>query len=76
MNLKQLLKHAGISNSIIKEVERKAKQTNAQTEQEHQEKALAMTKMMLNDALKYRKEHGSNTPPSVPKKSIIIPNDM
>ncbi len=76
MNLKQLLKHAGISNNIIKEVERKARQTNSQTEQEHQEKALAMTKMMLNDALKYRKEHGSNTPPSAPKKTIIVPNDF
>ena len=76
MNLKQLLKHAGISNNIIKEVERKARQTNSQTEQEHQEKALAMTKMMLNDALKYRKEHGSNIPPSAPKKTIIVPNDF
>jgi hypothetical protein len=76
MNLKQLLKNAGISNNIIKEVERKAKQTSAQMEQEHQEKALAMTKMMLNDALKYRKEHGSNTPPSAPKKTIIVPNDF
>jgi len=35
-----------------------------------------MTKMMLNDALKYRKEHGSNTPPSAPKKTIIVPNDF
>jgi hypothetical protein len=76
MNLKQLLKHAGISNNIIKEVERKAKQTTAQMEQEHQEKALAMTKMMLNDALRYRKEHGSNMPPSAPKKTIIVPDDM
>ena len=76
MNLKQLLKHAGISNNIIKEVERKARQTNSQTEQEHQEKALAMTKMMLNDALKNRKEHGANTPPSAPKKTIIVPNDF
>ena len=76
MNLKQLLKHAGVSNNIIKEVERKAKQTNAQTEQEHQEKAIAMTKMMLNDALRYRKELGSNTPPSAPKKTIIVPDDM
>ena len=74
MNLKQLLKHAGISNNIIKEVEKKAAKTNAQTEQEHQEKAMAMTKMLLNDALKYRKEHGSNTPPSAPKKTIIIPD--
>ena len=76
MNLKQLLKHAGISNNIIKEVERKAKQTTAQMEQEHQEKAIAMTKMMLNDALRYRKELGSNTPPSAPKKTIIVPDDM
>jgi NH3-dependent NAD+ synthetase len=74
MNLKQLLKHAGISNNIIKEVEKKTAKTNAQTEQEHQEKALAMTKMILNDALRYRKEHGGNTPPSEPKKTIIIPD--
>jgi hypothetical protein len=33
-----------------------------------------MTKMILNDALKYRKEHGDNTPPSAPKKTIIIPD--
>ena len=76
MNLKQLLRNAGISNNIIKEVERKAKQTTEQMEQEHQEKALAMTKMMLNDALRYRKEHGANTPPSAPKKTIIVPNDF
>jgi len=74
MNLKQLLRNAGISNNIIKEVERKAKQTTEQMEQEHQEKALAMTKMMLNDALRYRKEHGANTTPSKPKKTIIIPD--
>jgi hypothetical protein len=74
MNLKQLLKHAGISNNIIKEVEKKTEKTNAQMEQEHQEKALAMTKMILNDALRYRKEHGGNTPPSAPKKTIIIPD--
>jgi len=76
MNLKQLLKHAGISNNIIKEVEKKTAKTNTQMEQEHQEKALAMTKMILNDALRYRKEHGSNTPPSAPKKTIIVPDDM
>jgi hypothetical protein len=45
-------------------------------EQEHQEKALAMTKMILNDALRYRKEHGSNTPPSALKKTIIVPDDF
>jgi NH3-dependent NAD+ synthetase len=76
MNLKQLLKHAGISNNIIKEVEKKTAKTNDQMEQEHQEKALAMTKMILNDALRYRKEHGGNTPPSAPKKTIIVPDDM
>ena len=75
MNLKQLLRNAGISNDIIKEVEKKAKQTTAKEELEHQEKAMAMTKMMLNDALRYRKEHGGNTPPSAPKKTIIVPND-
>jgi hypothetical protein len=75
MNLKQLLKHAGISNDIIKEVEKKARQTTAKEELEHQEKAMAMTKMLVNEALKYRKEHGSNTPPSEPKKTIIVPND-
>jgi len=74
MNLKQLLKHAGISNNIIKEVEKKTAKTNAQMEQEHQEKALAMTKMILNDALKYRKEHGAA--PDATKKTIIVPDDM
>jgi hypothetical protein len=75
MNLKQLLKSAGISNDIIKEVQRKASKTSEQMEQEHQEKAMALTKMMLNDALRYRKEHGENTPPSKPKRTIIIPNE-
>jgi hypothetical protein len=73
MNLKQLLRHAGVSNNIIKEVEKKAKQSTEQQEQEHQERALAMTKMMLNEALRYRKEHGK-TPPSPLKKTIIIPD--
>lgn len=75
MNLRQLLKNAGISNDIIKEVEKKAKQSSAQMEQEHQEKALAMTKMMLNDALKYRREHGDNTPTSEKLRTIIMPDD-
>ena len=75
MNLKQLLKHAGISNNIIKEVEKKTAKTNAQMEQEHQEKALAMTKMILNDALRYRKEHGGDTAPVEQMRSIIIPDD-
>jgi hypothetical protein len=75
MNLRQLLKQAGISNDIAAEVERKSKKTSEQMEQEHQEKALALTKMMLNDALRYRKEHGGNTPPSEKIRSIIMPDD-
>jgi hypothetical protein len=55
MNLKQLLRNAGISNDIIKEVERKAQKTTAEQEIEHQEKAMAMAKMMINDALRSRK---------------------
>ena len=64
MNLRQLLKNAGISNDIVKEVEKKAKKTSEQMELEHQEKAMAMTKMILNEALRYRKEHPQpDTPP-------------
>ena len=74
MNLKQLLKRAGISNNIIKEVERKAKRTSAEQELEHQEKALAMTKMMLNDVLPHLRSAVDKTPPSKPKKTIIIPD--
>lgn len=73
MNLKQLLKNAGISNDIIKEVERKAKKSSEQMEEEHREKAMAMTKMMLNDALRYRKEHSQPEAPPFQKK-IIIPD--
>lgn len=73
MNLKQLLKNAGISNDIVKEVENKAKKTTEQMEIEHQEKAMAMTKMILNEALRYRKEHPQPDVP--PLKSIIIPDD-
>ena len=75
MNLKQLLKHAGVSNNIIKEVEKKTAKTSAQMEQEHQEKALAMTKMILNDALRYRKEHGGDKAPAEQMRSIIIPDE-
>jgi len=75
MNLKQLLKNAGISNNIAKEVEKKAAKTSAQMEQEHQERALAMTKMMLNDALRYRKEHGADKQAADQVKSIIIPDE-
>ena len=75
MNLKQLLKNAGISNDIVKEVERKAKRTSEEMEQEHQEKALALTKMMLNDALRYRKEHGDTQPAEQKMRTIIMPDE-
>jgi hypothetical protein len=73
MNLKQLLKMAGVRNDIAAAVEKK-KLTDEQ-ELKIQEEAMAMTKMILNDALRYRKEHGGNTPPSEPKKTIIMPDD-
>jgi hypothetical protein len=73
MNLKQLLNIAGVRNDISKAVERK--KLTAEQELEVQEKAMAMTKTILNEALRYRKEHGDNTPPSKPKKTIIMPND-
>jgi len=75
MDLKQLLKNAGISNNIIKEVEKKAAKTTEQMEIEHQEKALAMTKMMLNDALRYRKEHGSDKQAADQIRTIIMPDE-
>jgi len=75
MNLKQLLKHAGVSNDIAKEVERKSKKISEQTEQEHQEKALALTKMMLNDALRYRKEHGNDKKAAEQVRTIIMPDE-
>jgi hypothetical protein len=73
MNLRQLLKKAGISNDIIAEVERKAVQTSQQQEIEHQEKAMAMTKMMLNEVLRAN-QAANKVPPSPKKKTIIIPN--
>jgi hypothetical protein len=76
MNLKQLLKRAGVSNNIIAEVERKAKMTSAQQEIEHQEKAAAMAKMMLNDVMPHLHGALNKTPPSAPKKTIIVPDDM
>lgn len=75
MNLRQLLKNAGISNDIVKEVEKKAAKTSAQMEQEHQERALAMTKMMLNDALRYRKEHGDDKKAADQVRTIILPDE-
>jgi len=75
MNLKQLLKNAGISNDIIAEVEKKSQKTSEQMEQEHQERALAMTKMMINDALRYRKEHGDDKKAAEQVRTIIFPDE-
>jgi hypothetical protein len=69
VNLRQLLTKAGIRNDIIKAVEKK--KLTAEQELEVQEKAMAMTKVMLNEALRYRK---SQEPP-VPKKKTIIVNE-
>ena len=71
MNLRQLLTKAGIRNDIIKAVERK--KLTAEQELEVQEKAMAMTKVMINEALRARK---AAEPPSPKKKTIIVPDDM
>ena len=64
---------AGVRNDIAKAVEKK--KLTEQQELEVQEKAMAMTKMILNDALRYRKEHDKDVPPSKPKRTIIVPNE-
>ena len=74
MNLRQLLTKAGIRNDIIKEVEKKAAKTSAEKELEHQEKALALTKVLLNEALRARKAAEEKQPP-FPKKTIITGDD-
>jgi hypothetical protein len=74
MNLRQLLKRAGVSNDVIAEVERKSKRTTAEQEIEHQEKAAAMAKMMINDVMPHLHSALNKTPPSKPKKTIIIPD--
>ena len=74
MNLRQLLTKAGVRNDIIKAVEERAKKTTAEKELEHQEKALAMTKVILNEALRARKAAEDNQPP-FPKKTIITGDD-
>ena len=74
MNLRQLLTKAGVRNDIIKEVERKAKKTTAEMELEHQEKAMAMTKMMVNEALRARKAAPDQPPFAKKEKTIIIPD--
>jgi len=73
MNLKQLLNIAGVRNDIAKAVENK--QLTTQQELEVQEKAMAMTKMMLNDVLRAKQAaDAAQKPPSEPKKTIIMPD--
>jgi hypothetical protein len=72
MNLKQLLKIAGVRNDIAQAVQRK--QLTAQQELEVQEQAMAMTKMMVNEALRAKKVADEAKPPSAPKKTIITPD--
>jgi hypothetical protein len=76
MNLKQLLKNAGISNDIIKEVERKAKMTTAQQEEQHLIETDAMAKMMLKDVMPHLHAALSKISEPKPKKTIIVPDDM
>jgi hypothetical protein len=72
MNLKQLLKIAGVRNDIAQAVERK--KLTPKQELEVQEQALALTKMMINDALRAKKVADEARPPSAPKKTIITPD--
>jgi len=74
MNLKQLLKHAGVSSEIIKEVERKAARTTAEKEQQHLIETDAMAKHILKDVMPHLHAALTKTPPSKPKKTIIIPD--
>ena len=73
MNLKQLLKMAGVSNDIAKEVLRKSEKTSEQEEIEHQERAMAMAKVMINEALRAN-QTAQNRPPVPKKRTIIIPD--
>jgi hypothetical protein len=36
---------------------------------------MALTKMMLNDALRYRKEHGADKPVAEQMRTIILPDE-
>jgi hypothetical protein len=76
MNLKQLLRNAGVRPDIAEEVEKLAKKTSEQKEQEALIRTDALAKKMINEALRYRKEHGPKTPPYPLKKTIIVPDDM
>jgi hypothetical protein len=68
MNLKQLLKSKGISNDIIKAVERKTEQLTEEQEMKARIEAQQMTMDIVKEVF------GSKQPP-VPKKKTIIIND-
>jgi hypothetical protein len=72
MNLKQLLKHAGVSNDIIKAVEKK--KLTEEEEMKVQIEATAMAKVILNDVMPHLHSALNKTPPSKPKKTIIVPD--
>jgi len=76
MNLKQLLKNAGVRPDIIKEVEAAAKRTSAEKEQEALIRTDAMAKHILKDVMPHLHAALSKTPPSAPKKTIIVPDNM
>ena len=68
MNLKQLLKSKGISNDIIKAVEKKTAQITEEREMQARLQAQQMTKDILKEML------ASKVPPSPKKKTIIMPD--
>lgn len=74
MNLKQLLNISNVRNDIAKAVEKKAKNTTPEQELKDREEAMAMTKVLLNEALRARKAAEEKAPP-FPKKTIITGDD-
>ena len=68
MNLKQLLKSKGLSNDIIKAVEKKTAQITEEREMQARLQAQQMTKDILKEML------ASKVPPSPKKKTIIMPD--
>lgn len=76
MNLKELLKKAGVRSDIAKEVERRAEMTSQQDEIKHQEQAMAMAKMMVNDVIRANQaaQQAASKEPPFKKRVIITPD--
>jgi hypothetical protein len=76
MNLKQLLDHAGVRTDKASVEERKKlqRQLTAEQELEVQTRASAMAKTVLNGMMPLLHQALDKTPPSKPKKTIIIPD--